>query len=102
MIAEIVSIGDEILIGQIVNTNAVYIAKALNEIGIEVGQITSISDKKSHIVSTLDEAKKRAQVVIMTGGLGPTKDDLTKHTLCAYFSDTLVKNVHILLNDNLI
>ena len=96
MIAEIVSIGDEILIGQIVNTNAVYIAKALNEIGIEVGQITSISDKKSHIVSTLDEAKKRAQVVIMTGGLGPTKDDLTKHTLCAYFSDTLVKNEEIL------
>lgn len=96
MTAEIISIGDEILIGQIVNTNAVFIAKALNEIGIEVGQITSISDKKSHIVSSLEEAKKRAQVILMTGGLGPTKDDLTKHTLCEYFEDVLVKNEEIL------
>lgn len=96
MTAEIISIGDEILIGQIVNTNAVYIAKALNEIGIEVGQITSISDQKQHIITTLEEAKKRAQVIIMTGGLGPTKDDLTKHTLCSYFDDTLVRNEEIL------
>ncbi|MDB2345973.1 competence/damage-inducible protein A [Flavobacteriaceae bacterium] len=96
MIAEIVSIGDEILIGQIVNTNAVFIAKELNKIGIEVGQITSISDRKEHIESCLDEAKKRAQVIILTGGLGPTKDDLTKHTLCSYFKDTLVRNDMIL------
>ena len=92
MIAEIVSIGDEILIGQIVNTNAVFIAKELNKIGIEVGQITSISDRKKHIESCLDDAQKRAQVIILTGGLGPTKDDLTKHTLCSYFDDVLVKN----------
>ena len=96
MIAEIVSIGDEILIGQIVNTNAVFIAKELNKIGIEVGQITSISDRKEHIENCLDEAQKRAQVIILTGGLGPTKDDLTKHTLCAYFEDVLVKNELVL------
>ena len=96
MIAEIVSIGDEILIGQIVNTNAVFIAKELNKIGIEVGQITSISDRKEHIESCLDDAQKRAQVLILTGGLGPTKDDLTKHTLCSYFDDVLVKNQIVL------
>tara|TARA_B100000767_G_scaffold274886_1_gene309424 strand:- start:10286 stop:11527 length:1242 start_codon:yes stop_codon:yes gene_type:complete len=96
MIAEIVSIGDEILIGQIVNTNAVFIAKELNKIGIEVGQITSISDRKEHIESCLNDAQKRAQVIILTGGLGPTKDDLTKHTLCAYFDDVLVKNELVL------
>lgn len=97
MFAEIISIGDEILIGQIVNTNAVYIAKALNKIGIEVAQITSISDKQQAIVDGIDDAKKRAQVIILTGGLGPTKDDLTKHTLCAYFDDVLVKD-EIVLN----
>ena len=96
MLAEIVSIGDEILIGQIVNTNAVFIAKELNKIGIEVVQITSISDKEEAIVKCLDDAQKRAQVVILTGGLGPTKDDLTKHTLCAYFDDVLVKNERVL------
>ncbi len=97
MFAEIVSIGDEILIGQIVNTNAVFIAKELNKVGIEVLQITSISDKKDAIVHCLDEAQKRAQVIILTGGLGPTKDDLTKYTLCEYFDDVLVKNEEVLL-----
>lgn len=96
MLAEIVSIGDEILIGQIVNTNAVFIAKELNKIGIEVVQITAISDKEEAIVKCLDDAQKRAQVVVLTGGLGPTKDDLTKHTLCAYFDDVLVKNEKVL------
>ena len=96
MYAEIISIGDEILIGQIVNTNAVFIAKELNKVGIEVKQITSISDKKEDIVNCLDAAKKRAQVLILTGGLGPTKDDLTKHTLCEYFNDELVKNEVVL------
>jgi nicotinamide-nucleotide amidase len=96
MLAEIISIGDEILIGQIVNTNAVFIAKELNKIGIEVVQITSISDKKEAIVKCLDDAQQRAQVIILTGGLGPTKDDLTKHTLSAYFDDVLVKNEEVL------
>ena len=90
MLAEIISIGDEILIGQIVNTNAVFMAKALNKIGVEVIQITTISDRQSAIVKALDEAQERAQIILMTGGLGPTKDDLTKHTLTAYFNDELV------------
>ena len=96
MKVELVTIGDEILIGQIVNTNAVFLAKALNKIGIEITQITSISDDKQAITDTLDDTVSRAQVVILTGGLGPTKDDLTKHTLCEYFNDTLTENEEIL------
>jgi len=96
MKAELITIGDEILIGQIVNTNAVYMAKVLNKIGIEVVQITSISDDSEAIKRTLDASKKRAQLAILTGGLGPTKDDLTKHTLCDYFDDKLEVNQAIL------
>jgi len=96
MKAELVSIGDEILIGQIENTNAVFLAKELNKIGVEVAQISSISDQKEIIVNALDEARKRADIIIMTGGLGPTKDDVTKHTLCEYFDDHLVKNEKVL------
>lgn len=96
MKAELVSIGDEILIGQIVNTNAVFLAKELNKIGVEVAQISSISDQKEIIVNALDEARKRVDIIIMTGGLGPTKDDVTKHTLCEYFDDHLVKNEKVL------
>jgi nicotinamide-nucleotide amidase len=96
MKAELVSIGDEILIGQIINTNAVFLAKELNSIGVEIAQISSISDQKEIIVNALDEARKRADIVIMTGGLGPTKDDVTKHTLCEYFDDKLVKNEQVL------
>ena len=77
MKAELLTIGDEILIGQIVNTNAVFLAKALNKIGIEVVQITSISDSKEAIIAALEAAKTRADIILMTGGLGPTKDDLT-------------------------
>ena len=96
MKAELISIGDEILIGQIVNTNAVFLSKALNKIGVEIAQISSISDQKENIISALDEARKRADIIIMTGGLGPTKDDVTKHTLCEYFDDQLVKNELVL------
>ena len=96
MKAELISIGDEILIGQIVNTNSVFLAKQLNRIGVEINQITSISDKKNVIINTLDDARKRADIIIMTGGLGPTKDDLTKHTLCEYFNDKLEKNEAVL------
>ena len=96
MKAELITIGDEILIGQIINTNAVFLAKELNKIGIEIAQITSISDQKEHIIEALDASNKRAEVVILTGGLGPTKDDLTKHTLCEYFNDTLIENEEIL------
>jgi nicotinamide-nucleotide amidase len=96
MKAELITIGDEILIGQIVNTNSVFLAKALNKIGIEIVQITSISDDKEAIVNALDNSEERADLVILTGGLGPTKDDLTKNTLCSYFDDVLVENKEIL------
>ena len=96
MKAELITIGDEILIGQIVNTNSVFLSKALNKIGIEIVQITSISDDQIAILEALDSTKKRAQIVLITGGLGPTKDDITKHTLCEYFEDSLVMNQDIL------
>lgn len=96
MKAELITIGDEILIGQIVNTNSVFLAKALNKIGIEIAQITSISDERTAITKALDASSERAELVILTGGLGPTKDDITKHTLCSYFDDTLVENKEIL------
>ncbi|WP_289061991.1 competence/damage-inducible protein A [uncultured Zobellia sp.] len=96
MLAEIITIGDEILIGQIVDTNSVFISKELNKIGVSVYQITSIQDDREHILQALEDAKKRVQVVIITGGLGPTKDDITKHTLCEFFNDTLVENAGVL------
>ncbi|WP_420572425.1 competence/damage-inducible protein A [Kordia sp.] len=98
MIAEIITIGDEILIGQIVDTNSVFISKALNEIGISVHQITSIQDDKTHILEALEAAKVNADVVLITGGLGPTKDDITKHTLCEYFQDELIRNDEVLVH----
>lgn len=85
ILAEIITIGDEILIGQIVDTNSAWIAQKLNETGIRVKQITSVSDDKAHILEALNAASKRAQLVIITGGLGPTKDDITKTTLAEYF-----------------
>lgn len=96
MQAEIITIGDEILIGQIVDTNSAFISKELNKIGVSIYQITSIQDDKKHILEALKEANKRSQVVIITGGLGPTKDDITKHTLCEYFGDSLVENKEVL------
>ena len=98
MRAELITIGDEILIGQIVNTNAVFLAKALNKIGIEIAQITSISDNKEAIINALESTYPRSELVVLTGGLGPTKDDITKHTLCAYFNDILVENKEILFH----
>lgn len=86
MLAEIITIGDEILIGQVVDTNSAWMAKELNKIGISVKQITSVSDNAEHIIEALDEAKTRANVILITGGLGPTKDDITKHTLAKYFN----------------
>lgn len=96
MLAEIITIGDEILIGQIVDTNSVFIAKELNKVGVSVYQISSIQDDETHILKALEEASSRAKIVIITGGLGPTKDDITKHTLCDYFQDTLVEDVDVL------
>ena len=98
MQAEIITIGDEILIGQIVDTNSAYISKALNNIGISVYQITSVQDDKAHILKALQEAEANADVVIITGGLGPTKDDITKTTIAEYFNDTLVQDDAVLKN----
>ncbi|WP_372975167.1 competence/damage-inducible protein A [Muriicola sp.] len=98
MLAEIITIGDEILIGQIVDTNSAYIASELNKIGISVFQITSVQDERHHILKALEEASGRAQIILMTGGLGPTKDDITKLTLCEYFDDTLVRDPEVLEN----
>ena len=96
MLAEIITIGDEILIGQIVDTNSAFIAKELNKIGISVYQITSIQDDKAHILNAFNDAAKRVDVVLVTGGLGPTKDDITKHTFCEFFNDELVENGAVL------
>ncbi|HNX44076.1 MAG TPA: competence/damage-inducible protein A [Bacteroidales bacterium] len=90
MTAEIITIGDELLIGQVVDTNSAWMAEKLNEFGILVRQITSISDDREHILNTLREASQRAEVILITGGLGPTKDDITKTTLCEYFGSTMV------------
>ena len=95
MKAAIVTIGDEILIGQIVDTNSGFIAKSLDKIGIETHEMLSISDNKLHILDTFALLQNKVDVVIITGGLGPTKDDITKHTLCEYFGDTLVRNTEV-------
>jgi nicotinamide-nucleotide amidase len=89
MNCEIITIGDELLIGQVIDTNSAWMAKELNPMGISVRQITSVSDKPEHIISALELAAKSSSVVIMTGGLGPTKDDLTKNTLSKYFESEL-------------
>jgi len=92
MKAEIVTIGDELLIGQVIDTNSAWMAEQLNLHGIRVSQITSISDNHEHILTTLKEAANRADIILITGGLGPTRDDITKNTLCEYFDTKLVFN----------
>ena len=96
MKATIVIIGDEILIGQIVDTNSGYIAKALDKIGVQTTEMLSISDDKQHILKTFSALQNKVDLVIITGGLGPTKDDITKHTFCEYFDDALVVNQAVL------
>jgi len=85
MKAEIITIGDEILIGQIVDTNSAWMAEQLNLNGIEVYQVTSVHDDHDHILRAFADAESRADLVLITGGLGPTKDDITKKALCDYF-----------------
>lgn len=102
---EIITIGDEILIGQIVDTNSAWMSVELNKAGFEIIQITSVHDDAAHIVASLDLALERADVVLFTGGIGPTKDDITKQTLSRYFgmqlvfSDEVYKNIEqVLIN----
>lgn len=96
MLAEVITIGDEILIGQIVDTNSAWLGTKLSEVGIQVVQITSVSDKKAAIVEAVRQAQQRAQLILITGGLGPTNDDITKHTLTDLFRGKLVTNVEVL------
>ena len=95
MRAEIITIGDELLIGQVVDTNSAWMAEKLNEQGIELYQITSVHDDREHIIHALNEAFSRTDIVLTTGGLGPTKDDITKHVLCEYFNTHLVEDAHV-------
>ena len=92
MRAEIITIGDELLIGQVVDTNSAWMAQKLNEHGIELYQITSVHDDREHIIAAVDDAFKRADIVLTTGGLGPTKDDITKQVLCEYFRTRLIED----------
>ena len=98
MRAAVVTIGDEILIGQIIDTNSSYISKALDKIGIATYEMLSISDDKTHILETFHKVQNDFDVVVITGGLGPTKDDITKKTFCDYFDDVLVQNDLVLAN----
>jgi len=96
MKAAIVTIGDEILIGQIVDTNSAFIAKSLDRIGVEIHEMISISDNKQHILDAFLKYQNKVDLVIITGGLGPTKDDITKKTFCDYFDDQLIVNEDVL------
>jgi len=98
MLAEIITIGDEILIGQIVDTNSAWMAHELNNIGIRVKQISSVSDDRQHILTALSEAAGRVDIILITGGLGPTKDDITKKTIADYFGVKLIENKEALEN----
>jgi len=98
MKAEIITIGDELLIGQTVDTNSAFMGAELSALGFTIVQITSISDKKEMILSTLKEKVGKADVVLITGGLGPTSDDITKQTLCDFFETRLIQNRDV-LND---
>ena len=98
MRADIITIGDEILIGQTIDTNSAWIGDFVESNGIQVVEISTISDKKEHIVSALNNSLKHSDFIFITGGLGPTKDDITKQTLCEFFGDKLVLNQDV-LND---
>ncbi len=95
MQAQIITIGDELLIGQVVDTNSAFMAEQLNSYGIELNEIVSVHDNAEQIISALEDALGRVDVVLLTGGLGPTNDDITKLTLCRFFSTRLVENEEV-------
>jgi len=95
MRAEIITIGDELLIGQVVDTNSAWMAQRLNEQGIELYRITSVHDDKAQIIDALDAAFNEVDIVLTTGGLGPTKDDITKQVLCDYFHTHLIEDTRV-------
>ena len=96
MNAQIITIGDEILIGQIVDTNSAWMAQQLNAVGVSVTEIITCKDDKESILNAVNRALSQGDLILTTGGLGPTKDDITKHTICEYFKDTLIKNEDVL------
>jgi nicotinamide-nucleotide amidase len=96
MRAEIITIGDELLIGQTVDTNSAWMGAELSRIGFDIYRITSVSDKKEEIIKVLSEVTGRSDVVLITGGLGPTSDDITKNTLCEFFRTRLVQDPKVL------
>lgn len=98
MLAEIITIGDELLIGQVIDTNSAFIAQSLNSIGASIYQITSVQDNRAHILQALADAESRVDIIIITGGLGPTKDDITKKTIAEYFDDTLIRDASVTKN----
>lgn len=98
MIADIITIGDEILIGQVIDTNSAFIGAELSKAGIQVSRIISISDKKESILGTLESSMKNSDIIIITGGLGPTNDDITKHTIADFFKVKLTRNQETLEN----
>lgn len=96
MNCEIITIGDEILIGQVVDTNSAFIASELNRIGIGIRRIISVSDKENAILESISGSLENADILIITGGLGPTNDDITKKALAKFFNSSLVRNAEIL------
>ena len=98
MTAEIITIGDEILIGQTIDTNSAFIAKEFNNIGLSINRISSIMDRELDILNTLNSSIDNSDIVIVTGGLGPTNDDITKKTIVKFFDDNLVTNQVVLEN----
>jgi nicotinamide-nucleotide amidase len=97
--AEIITIGDELLIGQVVNTNASWLAEQLNLNGISLNRISAIGDDEPGLHQMLDEAANRSQFILLTGGLGPTADDITKPALCSYFNAPLSFNQEAFQSD---
>ncbi|WP_277133093.1 competence/damage-inducible protein A [Bacteroides congonensis] len=98
MFAEIITIGDELLIGQVIDTNSAWMGQELNKIGIEVLRVVSVRDREEEILEAIDNAMERVNIVLVTGGLGPTKDDITKQTLCKYFHTQLVFSEEVFEN----
>ncbi len=95
MKANVITIGDELLIGQTIDTNSSWLGKRLNEAGIQITEVVAISDKREQILETLDRCRKQADLILITGGLGPTRDDITKETLADYFGAKLVRNTTV-------
>src|ERR1043166_3636593 len=90
MKAIIITIGDELLIGQVINTNAAFISERLNSVGIQIGRVLTVGDAQAEILASFRENFDRYDVIVVTGGLGPTHDDITKKAVCAFFQTDLV------------